>query len=170
MLILLLGGVRSGKSRRALEIAGGFPHVTYVATAQPSDDEMAHRIERHRRERPDHWETLEADADLPRILHEHGRGADHLFILDCLTIYVARLMESDRDQPAIEEHIREALLAASEMDDGLVIVSNEVGMGVVPPYPEGRRYRDILGCCNQLVAQAADEVHLMVAGLATRIK
>lgn len=169
-LVLLLGGVRSGKSRRAQEIAEGYGKVTFIATAEASDEEMAERIECHRRQRPADWITLEADANAAALLEGHVKGSRHVFVLDCLTIYVAGLMEAGLDQEAVEKHMMGVLKTASRIPDGLVIVSNEVGWGVVPPYPQGRIYRDVLGRCNQLVAAEADEVFLMVAGLPIKIK
>jgi adenosylcobinamide kinase/adenosylcobinamide-phosphate guanylyltransferase len=180
-LTLLLGGVRSGKSARALALAE--PRLTaggralFVATAQAFDDEMARRIAAHRAERSGTWHTLESPLDLPadlvRTLVAEPRYA--VVLIDCLTLWVSNVLLSlgdDDDAEAIVGDRTRALLSARTVkpDVPWVVVSNEVGLGVVPPTPLGRRYRDALGRANQLVAAAADDVTLMVAGLELAIK
>ena len=169
---LILGGARSGKStcaeRRAAE--SGRP-VLYVATATAGDDEMAERIAAHRAARPAAWRTVEAPLDPAAAIREHARPG-HLVLLDCVTLWVSnRLLaeptSTDAELVAQAEAIAEAA-RAREVD--LVAVSNEVGLGVVPPYPLGRRYRDALGRVNQALAARADEALFLVAGLPLRLK
>lgn len=177
---LVLGGVRSGKSRFAQECASRFPRVGFVATAKPSDAEMLKKIRRHREERSNHWQTLEEPLDLGRVVAEHAAKFDVLLV-DCLTIFVANLLEAAETDPAstdptnnaptnMESRIEAFLQALHAAPASVVLVSNEVGSGVVPPYPAGRRFRDALGELNQQVAAIADNAVLMVAGLPLALK
>jgi adenosylcobinamide kinase/adenosylcobinamide-phosphate guanylyltransferase len=167
---LVLGGVRSGKSRYAQQLAERSRRVVFVATAKISDDEMRSKIERHREERPQAWLTVEEPLELIRVLAQHQLDCDVLLV-DCLTIFAANLLEEEgEDTQAIERRVTalcDALLAA---ECPVILVSNEVGSGVVPAYPLGRRYRDLLGEINQSIARVADDVVLMVAGLPLALK
>ena len=165
MLTVLTGGARSGKSAAAVAAAtaSGAP-VTFIATAEPGDDEMAERIERHRSRRPAHWTTLEATQDLIRAV-ETVDPADTI-IVDCLAIWATNRMLSD---PQVDgaELVAEAAGLAGELAarPGLaLVVTNEVGSGVVPATPLGREFRDLLGSVNQAVVRAADAAYLVVAG------
>jgi adenosylcobinamide kinase/adenosylcobinamide-phosphate guanylyltransferase len=174
---LVLGGARSGKSQHAQEMAAGrVQSVLYVATAEPGDEDMATRISRHRSSRPSHWLTLEAQTRVgPAIL----AFPDHfdLLLLDCLTLLASNVI-APLPEPANEETATRAL--DQELDDlvaayragqaSWIVVSNEVGLGLVPPYPLGRAYRDALGRSNQRLASLADEVIFMIAGLPMKIK
>lgn len=167
---LVLGGVRSGKSRWAQELAGKFERVVYVATAQARDTEMHEKIRRHREDRPAHWQTLEEPLELARVLMDHGAKFDVLLV-DCLTVFVSNLMEAAQtDAAGMERRLNDFLEALRAVPATVVLVSNEVGWGVVPPYPAGRIYRDALGELNQRVAAIADNVVLMVAGLPLALK
>jgi adenosyl cobinamide kinase/adenosyl cobinamide phosphate guanylyltransferase len=177
-LTLLLGGVRAGKSARALSLAAdcaGERPALFVATAQPFDDEMRRRIDAHRRERPAQWVTLESPIDVAADLATHL--ADHrdtygAIVVDCLTLWVSNVLLSLRDDDDAESIIADrahGLLCALAGRDAFV-VSNEVGLGIVPPTALGRRYRDALGRANQLVAAAADDVRLLVAGIELPLK
>lgn len=167
---LVLGGARSGKSRYAQELAGVFQRVVYLATAKRDDAEMRSRIAQHRRERPATWKTVEVSNDLDHVLREEGRGAD-LLLVDCLTIYVANLMGRGRGgAQRVRTHMQALCDAARESEASVLMVSNEVGGGVVPPYRSGRDYRDLLGELNQQIARMADRVVLMVAGLPLILK
>lgn len=178
-LILVLGGARSGKSTyaetRAREL--GADDVLYVATADVKDEEMAKRVQAHRHRRPSQWRTLEAGSDLAPQIKAHA-GAARLVLVDCLSLLVARpLMAPDVTDPfdeALEERVRQEVLAlarcAADLDATTIVVSNEVGMGIVPPHPLGRAYRDVLGRANQLIAARADEVILLVAGIPLAVK
>ena len=174
-LTFILGGARSGKSTHAEQLAaasGG--QVLYIATAQPIDEEMRTRIAMHQNRRPVSWQTRELSADVGGQLRSAAREAD-VVLVDCLTVLVSNLVlkaSTDLDQPDTSEasrlvhaEIEELLQAARESDAHWLIVSNEVGQGLVPPYPVGRVYRDLLGWANQQVAQHADEVIWMVAGI-----
>jgi len=178
-LTLLTGGVRSGKSARALtlahERAAGAP-VLFVATAQAFDDEMRSRIAVHKTERPQHWATLEEPMDVAERLAEHLRanGDNAAVVVDCLTLWVSNLLlalPEDADaESIIAARARQVVDVLREASIPAIIVTNEVGLGVVPPTPLGRRYRDSLGRGNQIVAAAADEVILLVSGIDVVIK
>jgi len=179
-LTLLIGGVRAGKSARALSLATArHAHGTmlFVATAQAFDDEMRTRIEAHRRERRERspgWETLESPIDVARDIERRRVREPRvaLIVVDCLTLWVSNILlalpaEADAEA-VVAERTRELLVSLSGVPS--IVVTNEVGLGVVPPTPLGRHYRDALGRANQLVAAAADEVTLMVAGLELKLK
>jgi adenosylcobinamide kinase/adenosylcobinamide-phosphate guanylyltransferase len=184
-LILVLGGARSGKSDFAQRLAERSGRsVAFIATASAGDEEMRERIVRHRAARPREWQTIEEPLDLAQALRRAASLADVL-LLDCMTLWLSNWLmargETDMEAMAAsaahysEEALREveALLSAfSELDakKALVVVSNEVGLGLVPPYALGRLYRDILGRVNQRLALVASRVYLMVAGLAVDIK
>ena len=167
---LVLGGVRSGKSRFALEIASCAPSVTFIATARASDDEMHRKIERHQSERPAHWRTREEPLRLAEaILSE--QAASETTIVDCLTLFAANLMDAyGENRAAMDASIDELCFALRKSDGKIVLVSNEVGSGIVPEYAAGRQFRDLLGEMNQRIAAVADNVVLMIAGLPVPIK
>ncbi len=177
---LILGGARSGKTRYALDLArthaaAAIRRVTYVATAQPLDAEMHARIERHRTERPADWDTVEAPVDLAARLRPIAR--DRILVVDCLTLWCSNVVIADFDEekptaplPAWERE-REALLEFLRTFEGTtLLVSNEVGGGIVPAVPLARRFRDEQGRLNQSLAALCDQVSLVVAGLALKIK
>lgn len=167
---LVLGGVRSGKSRWAQELAAKAARVAYVATALPLDAEMAEKIRRHREGRPHHWHTFEEPLELGRVIAEHAAAFD-VMLVDCLTVFVANLQGSgDAGLVCMARRIEDLLEALRSLAVSVVLVSNEVGSGVVPPYPAGRRFRDALGELNQRVATIADNVVLLVAGLPLALK
>jgi adenosylcobinamide kinase / adenosylcobinamide-phosphate guanylyltransferase len=163
---LALGGVRSGKSRYALNYAQRFSRVTFVATAQASDEEMAEKIRRHRLERPESWRTIEEPVDLAGAIDV--AGVCDLVLIDCLTVFAGNLLGLAADDSAA--HIDRFLAALRRTPTSIVLVSNEVGSGVVPAYPSGRQFRDLLGELNQKVAAIADNVVLMIAGLPLTLK
>jgi adenosylcobinamide kinase / adenosylcobinamide-phosphate guanylyltransferase len=167
--LFVLGGARSGKSGFAVETHRARARVTFLATAQAHDTDMATRITRHRAERPSHWRTVEEPYDLPPRLRACAVDAD-VVIVDCLTLWVSNLMlRGDADEWIVKQgEDLAALLALSAAD--VTLVSNEVGEGVHPPTADGRRFRDLLGMVNQRVAAAADRVVLMVAGLPLSVK
>jgi adenosylcobinamide kinase/adenosylcobinamide-phosphate guanylyltransferase len=167
---LVLGGVRSGKSRFALEIAFGAPSVTFIATARSSDDEMRRKIERHQSERPSHWRTREEPLQLAEAISSE-QDASETTVVDCLTLFAANLMEAYGDNRSAMNAAIDALCSVlSTINRRIVLVSNEVGSGIVPAYAAGRQFRDLLGEINQRVAAVADNVVLMVAGLPLPIK
>lgn len=165
--LFVIGGARSGKSRYAqmrAEADGRSP--VYIATAQAFDAEMAERIARHRADRDARWATVEAPMDLPETIAREA-APDRILVVDCLTLWVTNLLLAGRDIPAATE----ALVAALEAAGGpLILVSNEVGWGIVPENALARRFRDEAGFVNQRVAAACDEVQMIAAGLALRMK
>ena len=167
--LFILGGARSGKSRFAISGLPARGRVTFVATAEAGDEEMAARITRHQTERSPHWTTLEVPRDLVSGLTAALRAADTV-VVDCLTLWVANLvLRGEGDESILKEADALATLVAGPAAD-LRLVSNEVGFGVHPPTAEGLRFRDVLGLVNQRVATAAHRVVLMVAGLPHLIK
>jgi adenosylcobinamide kinase / adenosylcobinamide-phosphate guanylyltransferase len=167
---LVLGGVRSGKSRYAQQLAAQSRQVVFVATAKITDDEMRAKIQLHKEDRPPEWLTVEEPLELPKVLAQYDLECDTI-VVDCLTIFAANLLETeDGKSDAVERRIEELCAALQAVRCAVVLVSNEVGSGVVPAYPLGRRYRDLLGEINQRVARIADDVVLMVAGLPLALK
>lgn len=167
---LVLGGVRSGKSSFALEIASSAQSVSFIATARASDDEMRRKIERHQSERPSHWRTREEPLQLAEAISSE-QDASETTVVDCLTLFAANLMEAyAEDRAAIDASIEDLCSALRKTDRKIVLVSNEVGSGIVPEYAAGRQFRDLLGEMNQRVAAIADNVVLMIAGLPLPIK
>lgn len=185
-LILILGGARSGKSAFAEQwAASSGKQVVYIATATAGDKEMAERIARHRRSRPDGWQTVEEPLDLAGAVRAAGAKGEVL-LLDCMTLWLSNWM-AQQSYTALLEEGRSSLLTYDEgalravdallkslaelgPEKVLLVVSNEVGLGIVPPYPLGRVYRDTLGYVNQRLAKTAEQVYLMVAGLPVDIK
>jgi adenosylcobinamide kinase/adenosylcobinamide-phosphate guanylyltransferase len=167
---LVLGGVRSGKSRYAQQLAEQSRLVVFVATAKVTDDEMRAKIQRHREDRPKDWVTVEEPLELARMLTQHEVNCD-VIVVDCLTIFAANLMEAvGEDSTALESRIEELCTALRTIQCNVVLVSNEVGSGVHPSHALGRRYRDLLGEINKKIARIADDVVLMVAGLPLALK
>jgi adenosylcobinamide kinase/adenosylcobinamide-phosphate guanylyltransferase len=163
---LLLGGARSGKSHYAQRLGEQAERVVFVATARAGDDEMRRKIDLHRRSRPQHWHTVEEPLALAETIALHGPACD-LLIIDCLTFFAANLLEAGTGESASIDALCGALQSPP---CSVVLVSNEVGMGVVPEYASGRRFRDLLGEMNQRVAGVASDVLLMIAGLPLVLK
>lgn len=166
---LILGGARSGKSRHALalgEQSAATGERAFVATAVRSDEEMSARIDKHQADRGAEWRTVEEPVELARVISEHCT-ADSVVVVDCLTLWLNNLMLHQRDIGAELE----ALISGIDSANGeLVIVSNELGLGLVPDTPLGREYRDWHGAMNQRVAAVCDSVLLMVAGVPMTVK
>ena len=178
-LTFILGGARSGKSRYAMQLAREHPGpVTYLATAQALDPEMGTRIARHRQDRPASWQTLEIPTQVAAHLQKQPPEGG-LILLDCLTMLVSNLLleaAGSEDQPdetratrAIDAEVEALLGVIRSSPADWIVVSNEVGMGLVPPYPLGRLYRDLLGWANQRFAAEASEFFFMVAGIPMRV-
>lgn len=176
---LILGGARSGKSAYAQNLAaerGG--SVLYVATAEALDEEMAARIAAHRAERPAHWQTLEAPRQVGRAIQDHApQFAPDVVVLDCLTLLANNVigplpqpLTAEGAEAALNAEIEALLAAYANGQAEWLVISNEVGLGLVPPYPLGRLYRDALGRANQRLAASADTVLFMVAGLPLKLK
>lgn len=171
-LVLVLGGARSGKSRFAQQLGSeASEKVLFVATAEALDDEMRARITEHRKNRPAHWRTLEITAGLGPGL-KTGTGDARVVIIDCLTLLVANLMGSGDpgSEKRVIKEIEELIAAAGQLEATFIIVSNEVGLGLVPDNRPGRDFRDLAGKANQLIARAASDVYFMVAGLPLKVK
>ena len=177
-LILILGGARSGKSdygqRLAEELGGQW--VLFVATAEARDDEMRARIKAHQEQRPDGWRTLEAPLDVSHTLPKSAQDAQVIF-LDCLTLLVSNILLAQGESPdeasahqAVMDEICAILQWLKKQSATVIVVSNEVGLGLVPPYPLGRMYRDLLGRANSLLAAEADQVYMMFAGLPIELR
>jgi adenosylcobinamide kinase / adenosylcobinamide-phosphate guanylyltransferase len=168
---LVLGGVRSGKSRFAQQIAERAERVTFIATAERRNDaEMHAKIERHRADRPQTWATIEEPLHLARTIREAGKDCD-LLLIDCLTLFASNLLEAcGENSKQVQTHINQLCSALSSAPCSIILVSNEVGSGVVPAYELGRRFRDLVGEINQRVASVADTVLFMVAGLPFPLK
>jgi adenosylcobinamide kinase / adenosylcobinamide-phosphate guanylyltransferase len=185
-LTLILGGARSGKSSYAERLAaehGG--QVLYIATAQPLDGEMAERIANHQKHRPAGWKTLEIPSALGAFLLSETQSklpGPGVILVDCLTLLVSNLLlaassGTDEDLTAdeaaatalVETEIQGLLEAVRAIPAEWIVVSNEVGLGLVPPYPLGRLYRDLLGRANQRLASQADQVIFMIAGIPMRL-
>jgi adenosylcobinamide kinase/adenosylcobinamide-phosphate guanylyltransferase len=171
-LTLVLGGARSGKSGFAqaqgeaqAEAQGGAGRLVMIATGQAFDDEMRARIEQHRRERGAAWRTLEAPLELPQALG--GLHDDDVVVVDCLTLWLSNLMLGDR---AIEPETTALRATLTRMKNPIWLVSNEVGLGIVPENALARRFRDAAGRLHQQLAAQADHVVLMVAGLPVMVK
>jgi adenosylcobinamide kinase/adenosylcobinamide-phosphate guanylyltransferase len=167
---LVLGGARSGKSRYAQQFALRSTKVTFLATAQPTDEEMRRKIERHRQERPPSWVTIEVPVELDGAIREHAPTSE-LLLVDCLTLYAANIMSHEREnRDLMRQRVDRLCEALSAVSVPIVLVSNEVGSGVVPAFHTGVVFRDLLGEINQRVAQIADNVVMMFAGLALPLK
>ncbi|MFC1897409.1 bifunctional adenosylcobinamide kinase/adenosylcobinamide-phosphate guanylyltransferase [Chloroflexota bacterium] len=179
--ILITGGARSGKSHFAQELAQGLGKpVLFVATAVAGDEEMKQRIEEHQRARPVTWTTLEVTTQVGNQISQKI-GEAQVVIVDCITLLINNIFSRYNDQTGekvgaslIEEkvtsEINELVECINRIDASFILVTNEVGMGLVPANAMGRLYRDLLGKANQLLAQGVDEVYLMVAGLPVQIK
>ena len=177
-LILVLGGARSGKSAYAQELAQqlGQHRVLFVATAEAGDEEMARRIAAHRQSRPAAWRTLEAPRDVGEAM-QRCLGNATVALVDCMTLLVSNVLFALGESPdppqaerAVQEEVRALLQVCRASAATSIIVSNEVGLGLVPGTPLGRLYRDLLGQTNQALALHAQEVYFMVAGLAVELK
>jgi adenosylcobinamide kinase / adenosylcobinamide-phosphate guanylyltransferase len=162
-LVVVLGGARSGKSRLALELAGaGEEDVMFVATAEALDDEMGERIATHRAERPSTWRTVEEPLELERALG--SVAGDATCLVDCLSLWISNLLLRGDEPGAIVAAATVCAAAASARPGLTIVVSNEVGLGIVPATPLGRVYRDLLGTVNRVWVDASDRAAFVLAG------
>ena len=168
--VLVLGGARSGKSDYALQRAQGWGRqLVYLATAEAKDAEMTQRIEHHRTQRnPRYWETIEEPLDVVWRLKELDEGIDGA-VLDCVTLWVSNALLSEKTDE-LESQVAELVEEIPLFPFHFVVVSNEVGLGLVPDNALGRAYRDLLGTVNQRLAKACNEVVLMTAGIPMKVK
>lgn len=166
-VVLVLGGARSGKSGYAEELGDALagPHI-YIATAQAFDDEMTQRIARHRADRAGHWQMVECPLALLEAIQEHD-AKEGVMLVDCLTLWLSNLMLGDHEIAAARGSLADLLPA---IQGTLLLVSNEVGQGIVPDNALARQFRDEAGWLNQALARAADEVWFVTAGIAQRLK
>lgn len=165
--VFILGGARSGKSAFAIAEASALPgRKAYVATAQAFDDEMKVRIERHRRERPETWDTFEVPLDLSGLLMKI-RDSHDVILIDCLTLWLSNLVLAGKD---ILQETESFVSSMTTVGGSLFAVSNEVGFGIVPENEMARKFRDLAGTLNQRVAAVADQVYLIAAGIPIKIK
>jgi adenosylcobinamide kinase/adenosylcobinamide-phosphate guanylyltransferase len=168
-MTLILGGARSGKSTYALEMAKKSGKVAFVATCEAPDKEMKERIRLHREQRPKHWKTFEEPEDVGNLLKKIGDGFDCI-VIDCLTLLVSNLVLKKYKKEDILKKIESMLSILRKKKAKVVIVSNEVGLGLVPANRLGRDFRDIAGKVNQRVAKEADRVIFIVSGIPMDIK
>ncbi|MFC7290422.1 bifunctional adenosylcobinamide kinase/adenosylcobinamide-phosphate guanylyltransferase [Hirschia litorea] len=166
-VIFILGGARSGKSRRAQALCEALSlKRIYIATGQAFDVEMEDRIKRHQQDRDESWTTVEAPLDLVKAVETHAEP-DNVVLIDCLTLWLSNLMHRERDIVLETANLIEALSLAS---GNIILVSNEVGLGLVPETPLGRAFRDEQGRLNQKIAAMADKVEFIAAGLPLSLK
>ena len=169
-IIFILGGARSGKSTYAVELAKKYDKkVAFIATCLPLDKEMRQRVELHKKKRPPYWKTFQEPNDLAALVKKINCKFN-VIIIDCLTLLISNLLSGNLDDNAIEQIIDKLLKTLKMAKCKSIIVSNEVGLGIVPKNRLARRFRDLAGRINQLVAQKADVVFFMVAGIPRRIK
>ena len=173
MVSLVIGGARSGKSRFAQSLGTGAPRAFYIATARAEDAEMEARIAMHRRMRPLDWHTIEAPIEIAAVVERH-RVQCYFLLLDCLTVWLSNFCWEHREKPQREIETacmaEIARVAATANGAHVVLVTNEVGCGIVPETPLGRFFRDLQGRVNQEAARLADQVFHVVAGIAVPIK
>jgi len=170
-IILVLGGARSGKSRYAADLAKSIDKKTvFIATATALDEEMKERIRLHKVSRPKNWGLIEEPLNLSKALLGLKLVYDTVLI-DCMGLWVSNLLMANMKDGQIEKKIKELTKSILKIKTGqVIIVSNEVGAGLVPADPVSRRFRDLVGLANQIMASAADEVIMMQAGIPVRIK
>lgn len=165
--LFVLGGARSGKSRYAQSRAEAMPgDPIFIATAEAFDDEMRERIARHRADRDTRWRTVEAPRDLPAAI-DALNDTKSVVLVDCLTLWVSNLLLADADIPRARQDLCDAI---ARFEGGLILVANEVGLGIVPDNALARQFRDAAGLLNQSVAATTDEVVLLTAGLPLTLK
>lgn len=169
-LTFILGGARSGKSSYAVELAKRLnKDVTFIATASRKDKEMQERIKKHRLSRPSHWKVIEEGRNISAVLSKLN-NKDEVILIDCLGLFVSNLMMDNLDDKKIEEKIKELIEIIKGRALSAILVSNEVGSGIVPDNALARRFRDLLGLSNQLLAKSADKVVLVQSGIPITIK
>lgn len=172
-ITLVIGGARSGKSAHAENIAGSDRRVAYIATGEAHDEEMRERVRLHRARRPKTWRTFERGLELDALISEIGGMFDAILIDDAM-IFVANMFMERENNPESQIEILPSVdalaKAAGESDADIIIVSAELGAGVVPMDPSTRRFRDLVGLANQRLASAADEVYYVIAGIPWKIK
>ena len=169
--IFVIGGCRSGKSNHALELAEKMAanERIFIATCVPQDDEMRQRVAKHQQNRSQSWKTIEAPLHLPQVIMDNAR-AEGVVLIDCLTLWINNLLMENESAPDVENQISKLVRALQSADGTVIIVSNEVGTGIVPENKLARLYRDLVGSVNQEMARIADRVVWVVAGIPVTIK
>lgn len=169
-LILVTGGVRSGKSNYAQHLAKSFKsEVIYIATAEALDSDMKERIRRHKKSRDKSWVTIEEPIDVLGAVKKLS-ARRRVVLLDCLTLFISNLILKGLSDKAIYTEVRSILKGLRLKSDAAIIVTNEVGSGIVPDSKLGRRFRDLQGRVNQIISGEADSVYLLVSGIQIKIK
>lgn len=169
-LIFITGGCRSGKSRYALDYANKhYLNKFYLATAEPLDEEMARRVEDHKKARGPEWKTIEEPVEIVDKMLPYGT-ASSVILLDCITLWISNLLMKGDDDRQVMDGVERFSHAVRDCQGSLIIVSNEVGMGIVPADPLSRRFRDLSGTANQKIAAEADTVVFMVSGIPLFLK
>lgn len=168
--IFILGGARSGKSSYAVKLAkSAGKRIIFIATCIPADSEMKHRIKLHKKSRPRTWKVIEEGVNVDSALRKAKARYDAV-VIDCMGLFISNLMTVEPSDKKIEEKVWQVIKQIKKKVSDVIIVSNEVGMGIVPDNPLARRFRDLLGRANQIFAQNADTAIMMHAGIATIIK
>ena len=169
--IFVIGGCRSGKSNHALELAEKMDanERIFIATCVPQDSEMRQRVAKHQQNRSQSWKTIEAPLHLPQAIMDNAR-AEGVVLVDCLTLWINNLLMENESAPGVEDQISRLVQAVQSADGPVIMVSNEVGTGIVPENPLARVYRDLVGSVNQEVAKNADRVVCVVAGIPVTIR
>jgi len=169
-LIFVTGGCRSGKSQFAQEYANRYFHKKlYLATCEALDEEMAKRIEDHKKRRGSDWQTVEEPIRIAEAIRQHEDDVE-VILLDCITLWLSNLLMRQKSDHAIMEEVNRLMDTARKGQPSLIFVSNEVGMGLVPVEPLGRRFRDLSGMANQKIAEVAKTVVFMVSGIPILLK
>lgn len=168
-IVLVIGGCRSGKSRFAVECARGFQRKVFVATCEALDEEMKKRVAKHQEDRGADWKTIEAPLALPDAIARCGAEAD-VILVDCLTLWISNMILKGETEEDVMTCLDELLGSIQKIDCTVILVSNEVGAGIVPENPLARMFRDVAGMVNQKVAACADKVVWMVAGVPVKVK
>ena len=168
MIILVTGGVKSGKSKFAESLASKYNKVYYVATNVFFDDEMKIKVEKHKSRRPSNWTTIEEGYDLEKILSQSESKA--CYLIDCITVYISNLLIKNGDDKEVIKKIEKLKKIIELRDSVFILVSNEVGLSVINENPLARKFTELAGVVNQIIASAADEVYLTVSGIHLKIK
>ncbi len=169
-MIFITGGCRSGKSRYALDFANRhFSKKLFLATSEPLDEEMSRRIENHKKVRGPEWQTIEEPVEIVNKIKEHG-GGGKIILIDCLTLWLYNLLMKWGDDSKILDETDKLINVIKQNPASFVLVSNEVGLGIVPADPLSRQYRDLLGAMNQRIAAGLDTVIFMVSGIPLFLK